>query len=251
MSAAQVGLTSRQAHALELDGVSKRFPGTERPVLADATLRIATGEWVFLVGRSGAGKSTVLRMLYGAVAPDRGHARVLGTDLASTPHFRVRQRLGLVFQSFDLLPQKTAFENVAYGAEILGLSPRWAKARAAAMLEAVGLTYAAARFPRQLSGGEQQRVGLARALIHRPPVVLADEPTGNLDIDAARAIHGIFERIHDEWSPTIVIATHSLELIRWANRRVVRVQDGTLFDEAESSPSGQPSPGVARPPSHP
>jgi len=235
MSRADVASRSQSpVPALELDGVSKRFPGTERSVLADASLRVNVGEWLFLVGHSGAGKSTVLKTLYGAVKPDRGHVRVLGTDLASARHFRVRQRLGLLFQSFDLLPQKSAFENVAYGAEILGLPPREAKARAGDMLDAVGLAYASARFPHQLSGGEQQRVGLARALIHRPPVVLADEPTGNLDIDAAHAIHGIFERIHRDWNPTIVIATHSLELIRWAGRRVVRVQDGALFDDEEA-----------------
>ncbi|MBE3590119.1 MAG: ABC transporter ATP-binding protein [Firmicutes bacterium] len=224
--------------ALALAGVTKAYRRGAQPVLCRVDLVLRPGEWAFLTGPSGAGKSTVLKLFYGAVRPDEGTVRVLGMDVARVPPHRVRRHMGLVFQSFELLPQKTVLENVAYGAEILGFPPREAAAAARRMLAAVGLEGLAGRFPWELSGGEQQRVGIARALIHRPPIVLADEPTGNLDVDTARRVFEIFRAVHQEWQPTMLIATHSRDLLEWAEARVIRVEGGRLTEDTAASRRG-------------
>lgn len=208
-----------------------RDGGAPRPALSDVDLRVASGEWVFLVGPSGAGKTTLLRLAYGALRPTRGSVRVLGEEVGRRPVHLLRRRLGLVFQSFELLPGKTALENVAYGAEVLGRPPAEARRRAEEMLAEVGLADLGNRLPHELSAGEQQRVGIARALIHRPAVILADEPTGNLDLASARVVFEVLTRIHRLWSPAVVVATHSQELLAWGGHRVVRVEAGRIASD--------------------
>ncbi|MBX6350054.1 MAG: ABC transporter ATP-binding protein [Clostridia bacterium] len=227
-----------EAPAVAWLGVSHVFPMSRRgrgraarPALDGVDLRVAMGEWVFLVGPSGAGKTTLLRLAYGALRPTRGEVRVLGEPVGVRPIHLLRRRLGLVFQSFELLPAKTALENVAYGAEVLGRPPGEARRLAEAMLSTLGLEDLADRFPNELSAGEQQRVGIARALIHRPAVVLADEPTGNLDLASARVVFEVLSRIHRLWSPAVVVATHSRELLAWGGHRVVRVEGGRIASD--------------------
>ncbi|MDI3270099.1 MAG: ABC transporter ATP-binding protein [Bacillota bacterium] len=204
------------APLVELEKVTFTYLGQEKPLFKGLSLRLQKGEWLSITGPSGSGKTSLLRMLYGAVFPLEGEVRVLGTPVDRRSRYRLRRQMGLVFQSFELLPRKTVLENVVYGAEILGWPPRRAREKAEQRLADVGLLPLKDRRPGTLSGGEQQRVGLARALIHEPPLILADEPTGNLDPANARNVFEILWELKERWGSGVVLVTHSRDLVEWS-----------------------------------
>jgi cell division transport system ATP-binding protein len=214
--------------------------------LKDVSFHIAKGEFAFLTGHSGAGKSTVLKLTYADEQPSSGEVRVSGYDVTSisardVPH--LRRRLGIVFQDFRLLEDRTAEENVAFALEVTGARRSAIPSRVMRVLTQVGLAAKAGAYPRELSGGEQQRVAIARALVNEPQVLLADEPTGNLD---ERATRGVFQLLRDinASGTAVVMATHDLELVRSAPYRVIELQDGAVvYDSAvdEAAAGGEPA----------
>lgn len=205
---------------IHLQGVSKRYP-TGLFALRDVSLFMPKGEFVFLIGPTGAGKSTLLRLLYRADIPTQGHITVGGEDIGRL-HARqipgLRRSMGVVFQDCKLLPRKTAYENVAFALQVLGTPPYEIRPRALRALEVVGLVDRADAFPWQLSGGEQQRVSIARALVNEPPLLLADEPTGNLDESMRDEIMDLLEGLWQEHTLTFVLVTHDSALARRAPR---------------------------------
>ncbi len=214
---------------IELKGVHKRYgPQT---VLDEADLVVRRGEFVAVMGRSGSGKSTLLRLIGGLEAADSGIVRVDGTDLtALTETERARRRregLGFVFQSFNLIPTLTVVENVELPLELNGVSPAEVRRRSRELLDELGLVSCAGRFPEDLSGGEQQRAAIARAVVHEPKLVLADEPTGNLDAETAQHVLDLLRRTCGERNATLIVATHSSELAAQAGR-VVRIRAGRI-----------------------
>jgi cell division transport system ATP-binding protein len=203
--------------------------------LKDVTFHIAKGEFAFLTGHSGAGKSTVLKLVYADEQPTDGEVRVSGyvvTDLSPRDVPHLRRRLGIVFQDFRLLEDRTAEENVAFALEVTGARRSTIPARVMRVLTQVGLAAKAGAYPRELSGGEQQRVAIARALVNEPQVLLADEPTGNLD---ERATRGVFQLLRDinASGTAVVMATHDLELVRTAPYRVIELQEGAVVYDSE------------------
>jgi len=208
--------------------------------LKDVSFHIAKGEFAFLTGHSGAGKSTVLKMIYADERPSSGEVRVSGYPVADlsprdVPH--LRRRLGIVFQDFRLLEDRTAEENVAFALEVTGARRSGIPARVIRVLTQVGLAAKAGAYPRELSGGEQQRVAIARALVNEPQVLLADEPTGNLD---ERATRGVFQLLRDinASGTAVVLATHDLEMVRSAPYRVIELQEGAVvYDSVVDEPA--------------
>jgi cell division transport system ATP-binding protein len=203
--------------------------------LKDVTFHIAKGEFAFLTGHSGAGKSTVLKLIYADEQPTDGEVRVSGyavTDLSPRDVPHLRRRLGIVFQDFRLLEDRTAEENVAFALEVTGARRSTIPARVMRVLTQVGLAAKAGAYPKELSGGEQQRVAIARALVNEPQVLLADEPTGNLD---ERATRGVFQLLRDinASGTAVVMATHDLELVRSAPYRVIELQEGAVVYDSE------------------
>jgi len=205
-------------------------------VLTALTCRIANGDMVFLTGPSGAGKTTLLRLLYGAERPDRGQIIVNGRNIARLQHRHLpllRRSLGLVFQDFKLLPDRTAFDNIAFALRAVGAPAREVRERVTELLAHVALSHRRNTLARRLSGGEQQRIAIARALINDPPLVLADEPTGNLDPDMTREIMRLFQDMHQRGT-TVLIATHDRTLIQdaagWSGCRVLTLRDGHLVE---------------------
>ena len=217
--------------------VSKRYPPGDDSVLQEVSFHIPRGEFVFLTGHSGAGKSTVLKLMYAQERPTAGDVRVSGFAISALGRDdvpRLRRRLGVVFQDFGLLEDRTAAENVAFALEVTGARADVIPNRVRRVLEQVGLATKAGSFPRELSGGEQQRVAIARALVNDPPVLLADEPTGNLD---ERATRGIFQLLCDINSAgtVVVMATHDLDLVRAAGHRVLELRDGRLVYDSSAA----------------
>ncbi|ETX01740.1 MAG: cell division protein FtsE [Candidatus Entotheonella factor] len=205
-------------------------------VLTALTFHIAKGEMAFLTGPSGAGKTTLLRLLYGAERPDRGQIIVNGRNIARLQHRHLpllRRSLGLVFQDFRLLLERTAFDNIAFALRAVGTPAREVRERVTELLEQVGLAHRRDTLARRLSGGEQQRAAIARALINAPELVLADEPTGNLDPDMTQEIMRLFQEIHQRGT-TVLIATHDRDLIQnavhRANCRVLTLRDGRIVE---------------------
>jgi cell division transport system ATP-binding protein len=201
--------------------------------LRDITFSVEKGEMVFLTGPSGSGKTTLLRLIYLAEMPDHGTITISGwesTELkgASIPY--VRRNIGVVFQDFRLLDNRNVFENVALALRIRGIGERDVKTRVADALKTVSLRHKADSYPKKLSGGEQQRVVIARAIVAEPTVVLADEPTGNLDPDTAEGVMRTFKEIHAKGT-TILIATHNRDLYRNSGKRVLRLEAGVLVGE--------------------
>jgi cell division transport system ATP-binding protein len=200
------------------------------PALHDVNLEIEKGEFVFLTGPSGAGKTTLLRLLFRDEVPTSGQVMVNNVNVATMPARRVphfRRQIGVVFQDFKLLPRKTVFENVSYATQVVGLPAREQRARTYQVLEVLGLTHRLHNYPEQISGGEQQRMAIARALVNKPLILLADEPTGNLDPDLSREIMGLFKDINSHGT-TVLIATHDREMIRRMARRVVTLAHGRI-----------------------
>jgi len=215
--------------AVELDQVTKTYP-KGMTALDRVSLRIEPVEFVFIVGRTGTGKSTLLKMIYREELPTAGRVLVYGTDVTTLPARQIpflRRRLGVVFQDFKLLPRKTAWENVAFALEVTGTPGSEIAPRVDETLEVVGLAARADALPGQLSGGEQQRISIARALVHRPSLLLADEPTGNLDPESSWEIMQLLSRINQAGT-TVVVATHDKVIVDGLRRRVVAIQSGVI-----------------------
>src|SRR4051812_39184345 len=202
--------------------------------LRDLTLTIDKGEFIFLTGSSGAGKSTLLRLLLREDLPSEGDLKVLGRDLKTLNRSQVqtfRRNVGFVFQDFRLIPRFTVFQNVAFVMRVLGLPVTTQQRKTFQMLKWVGLQHRMNAFPEELSGGEQQRIAIARALVNEPQLVLADEPTGNLDPDLSLEIMNLFREINARGT-TVVVATHDRELIRRVGRRAIALDHGRLVEVA-------------------
>ncbi len=232
MSAAQTfGLKSTLGEAMiRFDNVTKVY-GKDTVALERINLEIDPGEFVFLVGASGSGKSTIMRMIIKEIEPSAGAIYVNGTRLSSIPRRKVprhRRNIGCVFQDFKLLPNKTVFENVAYAMEVTGQRRRTVKSKVPQILELVGLTGKSGKLPDQLSGGEQQRVSIARAFVSQPPILIADEPTGNLDPETSVGIMQLLHRIH-RIGTTVVVATHDKEMVDVMQKRVVALENGRVI----------------------
>lgn len=219
---------------IELYNVSKRYPGGQMG-LCDVSLKIPKGQLVFLTGASGAGKSTFLKLIYCEEIPTEGNILVNGRNVSSLPRNKIpylRRTIGVVFQNFRLIPRKTVFENVAYLPRILGLDRKSQKKLAYETLRQVGLAHRINAFPLQLSGGEQQRVAIARALINQPEILLADEPTGNLDPELSEEILRLLLDINLRGT-TVIFATHDRDLITRVGHRVLTLREGSLADDRE------------------
>jgi len=218
---------------IELKNVSKSY-GSQQ-VLSGASLTVERGQFVAVMGRSGSGKSTLLRLVGGLEAADAGVVRVDGTDLTTlTETDRARQRrqgLGFVFQSFNLIPTLTVTENVELPLALNDVAPAEVRRRSRELLEELGLTLCMDRFPEDISGGEQQRVAIARAVIHEPKLVLADEPTGNLDVETARHVLDLLRRTCGARNATLIVATHGAEIAAQA-ARVLTIRAGRIEDVA-------------------
>lgn len=214
---------------ISFQGVWKRYPnGTE--ALRDVNLTVPEGDFVFLVGPSGAGKSTLVRLLIREERPSKGRIFVAGSELGRMRrrHLpRYRRKVGLVFQDFKLLPRMTVYENVAFALRVLGESSSFIRSRAGDALETVGLGHKLQKYPTELSGGEQQRVAIARALVHQPGIIIADEPTGNLDPATAWEIMQLFLQINARGA-TVVMATHNRDVVDLMRRRVVMIEGGQV-----------------------
>ena len=234
--------------AIEAESLSLRYPGG-REALSQLGFRIDTGEMVFITGRSGAGKSTLIRLIASLMLPSAGTLKVLDAEPAKLKRRQrpfLRRRIGLVFQEHRLLPQQSVAENVALPLRVLGMAPAEINKRVRAVLELVGLAGRERALPATLSGGEQQRVGIARAMVHRPALLLADEPTGNLDPQLSIEIMALFERLGGHGT-TVVIASHDLFLIRQSRKRVLVLDEGRLVDDFRPEPAPASAPAAESP----
>jgi cell division transport system ATP-binding protein len=214
---------------IRLENVTKAY-STDVIALHDASFEVAKGEFVFLVGPSGSGKSTMLRVLNREERPERGAVWVAGRNIVDMPPSRVpflRRNIGNVFQDYKLLPNKTVFENVAFAQEVIGRPKHVIRQQVPAVLDLVGLAGKEDRFPNQLSGGEQQRVSVARAFVNRPLIMLADEPTGNLDPTTGEGIMRLLDRIN-RTGTTILMATHDQRIVNSMRKRVVQMDRGVI-----------------------
>ena len=219
------------APVITFDHVTKTYPAQpKKPALSDVTLQIFAGEFIFLVGHSGSGKSTFIRLLTREIKPTSGKIYVADEDLTTMRNWRVpylRRNIGCVFQDFKLLPNKTVFENVAFALEVIGKSRHVIKTQVPEVLRLVGLSDKLNSYPDQLSGGQQQRVSIVRAIVNRPPLLICDEPTGNLDPQTSRGIMDLLERIN-RTGTTVLVATHDREMVDNMRRRVIALDRGHL-----------------------
>ncbi|WP_417563723.1 cell division ATP-binding protein FtsE [Microbacterium sp.] len=237
---------------IRFENVTKRYRGTSAPALHDVDFEVQRGEFVFLVGPSGSGKSTCLRMILREETPSEGRVVVLGRDLRAlssrkVPYFR--RHIGAVFQDFRLLPTKTIFQNVAFALQVIGSSRAFIRQAVPEALALVGLQDKGKRLPHELSGGEQQRVAIARAIVNRPQILLADEPTGNLDPATSVDIMQLLARINATGT-TVVMATHEAGFVDEMRRRVIELHEGDVvrderhggYGDTSSLPSLAPGP---------
>ena len=219
------------APVITFDHVTKVYPAQpNKPALSDVSLQIYAGEFLFLVGHSGSGKSTFIKLLTLEIKRSEGHIDVADEDLTTMRNWRVpylRRNIGCVFQDFKLLPNKTVFENVAFALEVIGKSRHVIKTQVPEVLRLVGLSDKLNSYPDQLSGGQQQRVSIARAIVNRPPLLICDEPTGNLDPQTSRGIMDLLERIN-RTGTTVLVATHDREMVDNMRRRVIALDRGHL-----------------------
>ena len=203
------------------------------PVLDGINLPIQDGEFVFIVGESGAGKTTMMKLMLREEKIDSGKLTVGDVDLSKISNFRVpkyRRKLGVVFQDFRLFPNMTVFENVAFAMRVVGTPGKVIKRKVPHVLQIVGLEDKAKRFPRELSGGEQQRVALARALVNNPEIIIADEPTGNIDPQMSRDIMSMLVHVN-KLGKTVLVVTHETDLVDYFQQRVVRLKDGKIVED--------------------
>lgn len=219
---------------LVMENICKVYPGGS-VALQDVNVHIEPGEFVFLVGPSGAGKSTFIKMLFREVLPTDGSLYVDGIDVVNLKHEEVpymRRRLGIIFQDYRLLPDRTVYENVAFAMEVIETPRRKIKRTVLNVLDLVGLRSRCNSYPNELSGGEQQRIAIARAIINNPKLVIADEPTGNLDPETSWEIMQIFKEIN-EAGTTIIMATHDKDIVDAMGKRVIAIEHGNIVrDEA-------------------
>ena len=214
---------------ISMRGVEKYYV-PEEPALAEVNVEIEAGEFVFLVGHSGSGKSTFIRLLQRELLPTAGQIIVAGQDIVRLKNWKVpylRRNIGCVFQDFKLLPNKTSYENVAFALEVIGRSKHVIRTQVPEVLRLVGLEDKMESYPDELSGGEQQRVSIARAFVNRPPILLADEPTGNLDPATSLGIMSLFNRINKTVT-TVLVATHDREMVDSMRKRVIALEDGRI-----------------------
>jgi len=216
---------------IHFDNVTKLYPTQKRPALDGVSIDVDKSEFVFLVGPSGSGKSTFLRLVLKEEKPNEGRVHVAGKDLARLSNWKVphlRRRIGCVFQDFRLLPNKNVFENVAFALEVIGKPKHVIDQRVPEILELVGLGDKLNNFPDELSGGEQQRVSIARACVNRPLVLLADEPTGNLDPSTSVEIMRLLDKVN-RIGTTVVMATHDQAIVDAMRRRVIELDKGKVI----------------------
>jgi len=215
---------------IRFENVTKTYRRSSQPALSDVSLEVERGEFVFVVGQSGSGKSTLLRLILCEESATSGNVLVAGRELSTLPRRKVpalRREIGTVFQDFRLLPNKDVFQNVAFALQVLGTSRQTIRAVVPETLDMVGLAGKEKRLPHQLSGGEQQRVAIARAFVNKPPILLADEPTGNLDPTTSLDIVRLLDRIN-RTGTTIVMATHDNGIVDQLRKRVLELDEGKL-----------------------
>ena len=225
---------------ISVQNVTKKYKGTPRPALDQVSLEIEKGDFVFLVGASGSGKSSLMRLMLREDIPNSGSVHVLGENLVGLPARRVPffcRKLGVVFQDFRLLPNKTVAQNVAFSLEVIGKSQGFIQEAVPDVLGLVGLAEKADRLPSELSGGEQQRVALARAIVNKPAILLADEPTGNLDPTTSEEIMALINSINLAGT-TVVMATHDRSIVDKMQRRVVELSQGQIIRDQTSGGYG-------------
>lgn len=225
---------------IRLTDVQKEYEnGTH--ALRGVTMEVNDGEFVFLVGPSGSGKSTIIKLLTGEVLPSGGRLMINGFNLNNISDRQIpllRRSIGVIFQDFRLIEKKTVYENLSFAMRAVGSSPREAKKRIPYVLKLVGLDGKANQFPNQLSGGEQQRVALARALVHSPQLIIADEPTGNIDPELSVEMMGLLSAINSV-GITVVVVTHEHELARRFSKRVIRIDHGSVVGDTAEAPVGE------------
>ena len=220
---------------ISFDNVSKTYDGQKRPALSEISFDIDKGEFVFVVGTSGSGKSTLTRLMLRELRPTTGQLQVAGRELNRLQSWKVpalRRQIGVVFQDFRLLPNKTVFENVAFALQVIGRSRNEIRETVPETLALVGLEGKETRRPDELSGGEQQRVAIARAFVNRPQILLADEPTGNLDPGTSVGIMKLLDRIN-RTGTTVVMATHDATIVDQMRKRVIELEGGKLIRDQE------------------
>ncbi|MDM5200674.1 MULTISPECIES: cell division ATP-binding protein FtsE [Fictibacillus] len=224
---------------IEMKDVWKTYPNGVM-ALNGIDIYIDKGEFVYVVGPSGAGKSTFVKCMYREEKPTKGSILIQGTDLAKLRERHIpkmRRKIGVIFQDFKLLPKLTVYENVAFALEVIEESPKVIRQRVMEVLDLVGLKNKARSFPDELSGGEQQRVSIARSIVNHPPVIIADEPTGNLDPETAWEIMDIFKEINERGT-TVVMATHNKDIVNSFKKRVIAIEGGRIVRDEQKGEYG-------------
>lgn len=220
---------------IKLEHVSKSY-SAGIPALNDVNLEIEDGEFVFIVGDSGSGKSTMIKLLLKELEPSEGNIIINGKNLSRIKRHQIpkfRRNIGVVFQDFRLLKDRNVYENIAFAQKVIGESNRNIKKRVPPYLSMVGLAAKYRSFPKELSGGEQQRVAIARALINEPSILLADEPTGNLDNNNAWEIMKLLEEVNERGT-TVIVVTHNMEIVKVMKKRVITVQKGVIVSDSKA-----------------
>ena len=220
---------------LELSHVKMRYPASKTYALNDVSLKIEKGEFVFIVGSSGSGKTTLIKLLLKELDPTSGKIKVADTDYSKLKRKnipKIRRKIGVVFQNFRLLKDRTVYENVAFAQRVIQTPARYIRRRVPAMLTLVGLADKYKSYPKELSGGEQQRVALARALVNKPEILLADEPTGNLDPKNSWEIMRLLEDVNKKGT-TVVVVTHNKEIVNMMKKRVITLKHGEIISDEQ------------------
>ncbi len=218
---------------IEFKNVYKRY-GNGVAALNDVNISISRGEFVFVIGASGSGKSTFIKLLYRQEKPTAGEIYVGGINVAKLRNgkvYKLRRKLGVVFQDYKLLPKKTVYENVAFALEVYGMKTSEVRARTLKAIEQVGLKDKVRSYPSELSGGEQQRVSIARAIVNDPKILICDEPTGNLDPEMSMEVMGVIESINKDLGTTIIMATHDKEIVNKMKKRVISIKKGMVASD--------------------
>lgn len=220
---------------IKLQNVKLKYPGSKNYALNDINIKIEEGEFVFIVGSSGSGKTSFIKLLLKELEPTAGNIEVAGVNYAKLKRKdipKLRRRIGVVFQNFRLLKDRTVYENVAFAQRVIETPTRYIRRQVPAMLTLVGLAEKYKSYPKQLSGGEQQRVALARALVNKPQILLADEPTGNLDPKNSWEIMNLLEKINNNGT-TVLVVTHNREIVNAMQKRVITMKKGIIVSDEE------------------